>query len=227
MGRIHAAIRLSGEEEYRGIGSALFHAMEWRVSVEGFELIEVFHGAKLGDVECAVGIEFDAEHVKNADMSDHGACEVRVLRKEGAHEEAPIASTFHRKFLRTGVASFNQVGCACGKIIEHVLLVGEITGEMPLFTVLPSAAKVCDDVDPAVIEPDSVLEVETGTHAVSVTAVSVEECGIVSIEGRAFLLENVDGYAGAISADSELSNGLNVAEIDWRRVAKCCRLGGS
>ncbi len=86
---------------------------------------------------------------------------------------------------------------------------------MPLFAVLASTAEVGDDVDSPVIEPETGFEVESRTHAVAITAVSVEEGGIVSVERRAFLFEDVDGYAGSVFAEGELTKGFDVAEINW------------
>ena len=77
------------------------------------------------------------------------------------------------------------------------------------------------------IEPETGFEVESRTHAVSITPVSVEECGIVSVEGCSFLFEDVDGYAGAVLADGELAERLDVAKIDGGRVTECGPLNGS
>ncbi len=222
MGGIDASVGFPCEEEDGGVGGAVIHAVEGRVGVKCLELFEIFYGTKLGDVECAVGIEFDAEHVKDAHVGDDGACELRILCEERAHEEAAIAAALDGKFFGTCVASLDEVVGACGEIIEHVLFVSEISGEVPLFAVLASAAEVCNHVDSPLVEPETVLEVESGTHAVSITPVSVEECGIVPIERRPFLFENVHRHAGSVFADGKLSKGLDVAEIDGGGVAEGC-----
>ena len=63
VGGVDAAIVFAGEEKDRGIFCALTDAMVWRIGVERPELLGVFDGAEFGDVEGAVRVEFDAQHV--------------------------------------------------------------------------------------------------------------------------------------------------------------------
>ena len=109
MGGIDASVGFPCEEEDGGVGGAIVDAVEGGVGVKCLELFEVFYGAELGDVECAVGIEFDAEHVKDADVSDDGASELRVLREKCAHEESAIAAALDGELFGTCVASLDQV----------------------------------------------------------------------------------------------------------------------
>src|SRR5437762_1914853 len=122
MRRVDAAIMFASEHQYRRV-IGLLHVMVWRVVVERLELFGIFHGAELGGVESAVRVEFDAQHVIDADVRNDRANQIRALCQERAHEQAAIAASLNRKPGWLGVIGSNQKLSAGGEIIENVLLV--------------------------------------------------------------------------------------------------------
>ena len=135
-------IVFSGEEKNRGIGRAVFHVVVGRVGVERFELLGIFHRAEFGDVEGAVGIEFDAQHVVDADEGDDRAEQVGTLGEGRAHQQAAIAATDDGKVGRRGVLVVDEVLGTGDEVVEDILLVGEVAGLVPFFAVFAAAAKV-------------------------------------------------------------------------------------
>jgi hypothetical protein len=83
-------------------------------------------------IECAVRVQFEAQHVIDPDMGDHRAREVRVLGQECTHQQAAIAPSFHRQSCRAGVTPLDQVPGTGREVVEDILLAGEIAVQMPL-----------------------------------------------------------------------------------------------
>ena len=102
IGGVHAAVLFPGEEEDDGILRALGDIVERRIRAEGAVLRGVLHGAEFGDVEGAVRVEFNAEHVVDADVRDDGAGEAGVLREECAHEQPAISPALDGELLVQG-----------------------------------------------------------------------------------------------------------------------------
>ena len=220
MRRVHTPVGFPGKEEHGGVFGAVLYVVEWRVGVECAELCRVFDGAEFGDVERAVGIKFDAEHVVDSDVSNDCTGESRVLCEECAHEQAAVAATFDGEFIGTRVSPSDEVFRARREIVEHVLLFREVPCEMPLFTVFATAADIGDDVDAATVEPQAMLEIKARSHADAVAAVGVKKRGIVAVELRAFAAQDVDGDFCAVLADGEFAHRFNVAEVHRRGVEK-------
>src|SRR5215468_2951735 len=97
-----------------------------RVSVKRFELLEVFHRAELGHVECSIWSEFYAQHVVNAYRRNYSTEQIRMLRNHCAHQQTAVASTHDREFFRTRVFLLDQVLSSGCEVIEDVLLFREI-----------------------------------------------------------------------------------------------------
>ena len=112
----------------RGIRRAVLHVMIGRVGVERLELVGIFDRAELGDVEGAVGIELDAQHVVDADLGNHGAEQVRTLREGRAHQQAAVAAAENREMRGRGVFLVDQILRAGQEVVEHILLVRKIAG---------------------------------------------------------------------------------------------------
>ncbi len=214
MGGVDAAIGFAGEEEDGRVGGTVFDVVVWGVGVEDAELVGVSNGAEFGDIEGTVRIEFDAEHVVEADVGDDGASEGGVLGEEGAHEEPAVAAAFDGEFIGSGVAFGDEVLGAGGEVVEDILFSGEIACEVPFLAEFAAAADVSDGVDAAAVEPETVFEIERGAHAVAVAAVGVEEGRVGAVEFGAFAAEDGDGDAGAVFADGEFADGFDVAEVD-------------
>ena len=157
------------------------------------ELRGVLDAAELGDIECAVRFQFKAQHVIDPDMGDHRACQVRVLGQECPHQQAAIASSFHRQSCRAGVTPLDQVPGTSREVVEDILLAGEIAVEMPLGAVFAAATEIGHDIDPAAIKPQPQRAVELWPHAVTIAAVTLKECGIVAVERSALAAQDIDG----------------------------------
>ena len=213
VSRIDASVRFPRKEEDGGIDRAVFHAVERRVGVKGAELFPVLHRAKFGHVEGPVRIQFDPQHVVKPHMRDDGSGEVGILREEGPHEEAPVAAALDREFVRPGVAAFDEVLGASGEVVEDVLFVGQVAGEMPFLAVFATPAQVRDDVDAAAVEPKAVFEIEGGPQADPVAAVAVEQGGIGAVEFRALAVQDRDRHLRAVLAGGKLAHCFDVAEI--------------
>ena len=153
--RIHPVIVFAGQKKDRRIIGPILHMVVRRIGVERFELIGIFHGAEFGDVECTIGIEFDAQHIVDADEGNHGAKELRALGKVCAHEQPAIAAAHDGQMRRGGVFVVNQVLSAGDEVVEDILFVGEVSGLVPLFAILASAAQNGRDEDAALVEPEA------------------------------------------------------------------------
>lgn len=220
VGGVDAAIGFAGEEEDGWVGGAVFDVVEGRVGVEGAELVGIPDGTEFGDIEGTVRVEFDAEHVVEADVGDDGASEGGVLGEEGTHEEPTVAAAFDGEFVGLGVAFGDEVPGAGGEVVEDILFSGEIASEVPILAEFAAAADVSDGVDAAAVEPEPVFEIEGWPHAVAVAAVGVEEGGVGAVEFCAFAAEDADGDSGAVLADGEFADGFDVAEVDGRGVVE-------
>jgi len=69
---IHAAVVITAEKLHGRISGPIDHAVKGGISVEGAELVGIFHGAEFGDVEFAVGLELGAEGVVDSHVGDDG-----------------------------------------------------------------------------------------------------------------------------------------------------------
>jgi len=143
-------IVFSGEKQDRGIRGAVFHVVVGRVGVERLELLGILHRAELGDVECAVGIKFDAQHVIDSDERNYGAEKIGALSESGAHEQAAVAAADDGKLCGRSVFVVDQVLGAGNEITEDILLVGQVAGVVPFLAVLAATAKIgsCADASP-------------------------------------------------------------------------------
>src|SRR5690349_14729563 len=83
---IYATVIFAGGEEDGRIVCSVFDMMVRRVGVQGFKLRRVFYCSEFRNVELAVRIKLNAEHIVDADARDDGAEKVRTLGKGGAHE---------------------------------------------------------------------------------------------------------------------------------------------
>ena len=172
MRRVHAAILFAGEQERRRIGGLVRDVMVRGVRKKSGELLGVFNSAKLSRVESPIGIEFDPEHVIDANVRNRGLKQLWMLRDGRAHEETPIAPAFDGELFAAGVVRANQELRAGDEIIEDMLLVGEIAGCMPFLTVLASATQVGDCNDPSLIQSNAAREVKVGRQADSIAPIA-------------------------------------------------------
>jgi hypothetical protein len=129
--------------------------------VERTELLEVFHRAKLGDVEGTVRIKLDAQHVIEPHMRDDGSRELRMLCEKGSHEQTAVAAAFDGEFVSACVTALDEVLSTGGEVIKDVLLLRQIAREMPFLTVFTTTANVGDDVDMPLLQPKKITNEKT------------------------------------------------------------------
>src|ERR1700733_731454 len=188
-----------------------------RVGIERLELIRILHGAEFGDIESAVGIEFDAQHVVDADFGDDGAEQVRTLGKSSAHQQASVATPENRKMRGRGVFLVDQKLSAGKEVVEDILLVREIAGFVPFFAVFGATAEVCVDVDAALIEPNTREGTQEKRFLIdAVAAISVEQSWIVVVEAGVFAADDIQGNTSAVFGNGEGANHFRVVELHGR-----------
>ena len=191
--------------------------MVWRIGVKGFELVGVLDGAELGDIEGAIGVQLDAEHVVDADERDHGPEQLRALRQNSAHEQAAVAAAHDGQLVRVGVLLVDQVLGAGNEVVEDVLLLGEVAGPVPILAELAAAAEVGDGVDAALLQPDLANHIEARHLAAAVAAVAVENRWVLAVEFCVLLLDDVERNPRAVLRDGDFANHLAIAEVGRRR----------
>src|SRR3954449_9513173 len=106
-----------------------------RIGEERLELLAIFDASKLGGIKRAVWVKFRAQHVIDAHVRYDRSKEIRLLRERGTHQQAAIAAAFNRKLFAARIVRPNQQPGAREKIVEHMLLIGEVSGAMPVLSV--------------------------------------------------------------------------------------------
>ncbi len=93
----------------------------------------------------------------------------------------------------------NQVLGAGDEVVEDILFVGEVSGLMPLFAILASAAQIGDDIYAALVEPEARAgPYEVGLFVDAVAAVAVKQRWIGAIELGSFAADDVHRHACAV-----------------------------
>src|SRR5882762_8242480 len=115
-----------------------------------------------------------------------------MLRNHRAHQKAAIASTLDRKFFGARIVLFDQVFGGGRKIVEHVLLVGEIAGLMPVFPELATASNIRHDINAAAIEPKPSRKIKIWRHTDSVAAVAVKQRRVLSVTLHSFSKNDIE-----------------------------------
>src|ERR1700736_1245930 len=105
-----------------------------------------------------------------------------MLCQHCAHEQSAIAATENRELLRARPFLFDQIVGRGRKIIEHILLLRQVTGFMPFLAELTATANICHDKHAATIEPGASRKIEIGLHADAITAVAIKQGSITAIE---------------------------------------------
>jgi hypothetical protein len=116
-----------------------------------------------------------------------------------------------------------------GKIVEDILFASEVASVVPLFAVLAPATKIGDNIDAALIEPETGGGAcEKGALTEAVTAIAIKRCGVGAVERGVFAANNVQRDASAILGGGEGTDNLGMIKIVGRRSIESCtdRLGG-
>src|SRR5579871_2455354 len=121
-----------------------------------------------------------------------------MLSLSGAHQQAAIASAFDRQFGRSGVMLLDQILRGGSKVIEHVLLLGQIAGPVPSFTVFSAAPEVGHDVNKTVVEQRPDTRRERWTQTDVVPAIGREQYRILAIQLGALTSDDIQRDPGAI-----------------------------
>src|SRR6266487_3226609 len=95
---------------------------------------------------------------------------------------------------------------------------------MPRFAKLPSAAKIRNGDDSALIEPKAVRDVEFWSQADPVPAVAGQDGRIVAVEPEASPANNIQWDLRAILRFDGLPIGIHIAETDGRRAGENSRV---
>src|SRR5712692_205708 len=115
-----------------------------------------------------------------------------------------------------GVVRANQKPGARGKVIEHVLLIGEATGLAPRGSEFAAAAQVGNRDHTPLVKPDAARDIEIWSEAEVVTAAADQDGGVLAVQPRAFLVDDGQRYLRTVWRSHDLANRLHVAEVHRR-----------
>src|SRR5262249_39827078 len=191
LGRSDPRVILAGQQEDRRVRGAVVHAVIWRIGIESLELIRVLDAAELGDVEGAVGVQLDAQHIVDADEGNNGAKQLGPLRQGSAHEQAAVAATHDRQLFRVRVFLVDEILGAGNEVVEDFWFLGKIAGAVQFSTDLAPPAKIGEGVDPPLFQPDAADEIEARHLAAAVAAVAIKDGWILAVELGALLPNDV------------------------------------
>ena len=133
-------------------------------------------------IEGAVGLQFDAQHIVDADMRNHRAEEVGMLGQFGAHQQATVAAAFDRKFRSVGIFVIDQIMRAGGEVVEHVLFFRQHAGLVPGFAIFAAAAQIGNGDYYTVVEQRPALHRKAWLQANVIAAVARQQDRIRSIQ---------------------------------------------
>ena len=108
MSGVDSTIMVASQQQHGRIGDTVAHVMIGRIRKKSLELIGVFHAAKFGGVESAIGIKFDTQHIVDANVRDDRLEEFGVLRQNRAHQQPAVTAAFNGKFLARCIIGADQ-----------------------------------------------------------------------------------------------------------------------
>ena len=94
---------LPRQEQDRWILGPILDVVIWRIGIQCFELLRIFHRAELRYIERPIGIEFNPQHVVNSDLRNYCSEEVGALSKHCAHEQSTVAAAHNRQMFGRSV----------------------------------------------------------------------------------------------------------------------------
>ena len=142
--RIDSTVTLGRLDQRRRVARPVDDVVVGRVGVQPGELlgdvgIAVFGRPQAGDAEL-----WKADHVEQRHSAPHRPAQVGALGERGADEQATVGAAMDGEALAARQALGDEVVGGRLEVVEHVLLVGTVAGEVPLLTVLPTAAQAGD-----------------------------------------------------------------------------------
>src|SRR6476660_8495254 len=76
---INAPIIITGRKQHRWVLGGVAHVVVRRIGVKRMELRGALDGAEFGNIELAVWIQLDSQHVVNTDVADYRPRQVGAL----------------------------------------------------------------------------------------------------------------------------------------------------
>src|SRR5712692_9549099 len=99
------------------------------------------------------------------------------------------------------------------KVVEHVLLPGQVSRPMPLLPVLASTSEVGDGYDSSLVKPDSPSNPEIWLQANPVATVPAENCRVTTIQSHPLTPDNVERNTGPVSRSGELADNFAIIKV--------------
>ena len=143
------------------------------------------------------------EHVDERHVAERHREQVGPLRLRGADQQAAVGTAPDREPRRPGVAPPDQLLRGGDEVVEHLLLVPQHPGTVPVLAVFAAAAQHCLGVHPAPLQPGIDAALEGGRDRHVEAAVPVEQRRRLAVAGRPLPAHHEDGDAGAVVADGE------------------------
>src|SRR3954454_8851112 len=137
-----------------------------------------------------------------------------MLRQRRSHEEAAIRAALDGEALRCRVSRVDEVLGAGGEVVEHVLLVEQLSLLVPRVPELASAAQVGDGDHHSLLEEDVDRVLIMRFQGDVESAVSGEERWILPVEARALRAQDAERNLGSVWRRAFLAGNLDVREID-------------
>src|SRR5216117_2939013 len=97
-----------------------------------------------------------------------------MLGEERTHEQAAVAAALDCELLRVRPFLLDQICRGRREIIEHILLLRQVSGLVPFFAKLTAAPDVRHNINAAAIEPETSRKTKRWRLARAVAAVAIE-----------------------------------------------------
>src|SRR5262252_3287490 len=98
-----------------------------------------------------------------------------------------------------------------GEVVEHVLLPGEIAGQVPGLSIFAATTDIGDDVDAVGVKPKAfTCAQKTGLLTRAVATIPLEKGRIGTVKPDPLLVKNVQRNTGAVLGNGELPNNLDI-----------------
>ena len=140
------------------------------------------------------------KHIHNSNRWQRNAVQVGPLVNNRTHQQAAVRAALQHNVSGRGVALGNHIFGRRNAIVEHVLLLHQSSGAVPILAILATATQIHLAVDSALLKPDSLLRAKFGRQRNVETAVAVHPHFVAAIEFDIFFMNNEHWDASAILA---------------------------
>src|SRR5262249_5931155 len=131
-------------------------------------------------------------------IADNGAEQLRPLRGDGSYQQAAIASSPDRQFLRIGVLVLDQPFRCADEIVENVLLFFQHAGLVPGFAELSSPTQIRNRINSAPLHPRGGSGIESRQQAYIESAVAVKDGWCRAIRFVTLAVSQKHGHTRAV-----------------------------